>query len=465
MFFSVSACCSILVAGTCFGWVAPILQDLIGPNSEIAMTSSQSSWMISIIEVGNLISPIPAGILADKWGRKPFILATGPLYFLSWVIILCFHNFSALCIARIIQGVALGISITVVPMYIGEISSPKIRGSISSLFHNSWYLGHLIEYCLGPFMSYRTFTYATATIPILFMLLFFWQPETPYYLLMRQKHRKAAMSLVVLRGQPSIEFISEELELMRQAVDKVTKYKPMWKDLVATPADRKAILIVVVLGAVRVLSGAMPIMTYMSQTFSKLSATDFSPHETTIIIGAFMFITSFFSTVIVDISGRRPLIFISTLGAGITLFLAGGYFFLDKKTDYDVSKYNLFPAIIIIVFSLFVTLGLGPVTLMYQSELFLSNTRGLASSVSAMNLTIWSFFVLKFYQVFDDSIGVFLIFWIFSASCILGCIFIYFIAPETKGKTFSEIREEMVHKIENKGNKNKISEENYNYPV
>uniref|UniRef100_A0A1B6ECS3 Major facilitator superfamily (MFS) profile domain-containing protein n=1 Tax=Clastoptera arizonana TaxID=38151 RepID=A0A1B6ECS3_9HEMI len=459
-----TACCSVLVAGTCFGWVAPILKNLIEEGSEIPMTASQSSWMISIIEAGNLLSPIPAGMLSDRWGRKPLILATGPLYFISWIIILYYHNFSALCLSRVLQGIALGISITVVPIYISEISSPRIRGSISSLFHNSWYLGHLIEYCMGPFMSYRTFTYATATIPVIFMIMFFWQPESPYYLLMKKKNCKAAQALLVLRGKTSTEYISEELEVMRANVDKVMKYKPMWKDLVATPADRKAILIIVVLGGVRVMSGALAIMTYMSQTFSKMTTTDFTPHHITIIIGAFMFVTSFFSTVIVDISGRRPLIFISSLGAGITLFLAGGYFYLDKNTHIDVSKYNLFPAVIIIIYSLFVTSGLGPVSLMYQSELFLSNTRGLASSISALNLTVWSFLVLKFYQVIDDSIGVFLIYLIFSTSCFFGCVFIYFIAPETKGKTFAEIREEMIYKIEIKRKRNNL-QDNINNPI
>lgn len=416
------------------------------------MTSSQSSWMVAIIEIGNIITPIPASFLADHWGRRPSILLTGPLYFLSWMIVLAWPSIGALYFSRILQGLSMGIVFTVVPLYLSEIASPEIRGSISSLFHNSWYLGHLIEYCVGSILQYRAYTYVTASLPIIFLVLFYNQPESPYFLLMKKKEFEASNALSRLRGQQLSNSDNEELQSMVQSVNSEMKNKASWKDVVQTPADRQSLYIVIGLGVIRVLNGLIAVMAYSTQTFSKIHLTRienslvseiFTPNNITILFGITLFISSFFVTLIADLSGRRVLLMCSCLGACVNLFLAGGYFYLSANTDINVSSYSWFPVVVIICFSLFITLGVGPVSVMYQSEMFLSNTRGIASSISAMNLTVNAFVILKFYQVIADNIGVYFVFWIFSLFCLLGSFWIYFTVPETRGKTFAQIRQDL----------------------
>lgn len=440
----------MVVSGSCFGWVTPILDFMLGPDSEIPMTSSQSSWMVAIIELGNIASPIPASFMADRWGRKPSILLTGPLYFLSWVVILVWPSVEALYTARILQGLAMGIVYTVVPLYLSEISRPELRGSITSLFHNSWYLGHLVEYSVGPLLPYRAYTYVTATLPVISFFLFYGQPETPYFLLMKKKEQEASKALGRLRGT---NLVNEELETMTESVRNQLKNRASWREILRTSGDRRSLYIVVGLGAIRVLNGLIAIMTYSTVTFSKIRSRNnieapllggiFTPTNITILFGIILFVSSFFVTLIADLSGRRVLLMCSCLGACVNLFLAGSYFFIIEKTYMDVSKYSWFPVVTIILFSLFVTLGLGPVSVMYQSEMFLTNTRGFASSISAINITVNAFFILKFYQVIADSVGVYFVFWLFSSFCLLGSFWIYFTVPETRGKTFDQIRKDL----------------------
>lgn len=408
--------------------------------------------MVAIIEIGNIITPIPASFLADRWGRRPSILLTGPLYFFSWVIVLAWPSIGALYMSRVLQGLSMGIVFTVVPLYLGEIASPEIRGSISSLFHNSWYLGHLIEYCVGSILQYRAYTFVTASLPIIFLVLFYKQPESPYFLLMKRKEFEASIALTRLRGRSRTNSVDEELQSMVQSVNNEMKNKASWRDIVSTPADRRSLYIVIGLGVIRVLNGLIAVMTYSTQTFSKIHPKHFensilseivTPNHITILFGITLFVSSFFVTLIADLSGRRVLLMFSCLGACVNLFLAGCYFYLSAKTDIDVSNYSWFPVLVIIFFSLFVTLGLGPVSVMYQSEMFLSNTRGIASSISAMNLTVNAFVILKFYQVIADSVGVYFVFWLFSLFCFLGSFWIYFTVPETRGKTFSQIRQDL----------------------
>lgn len=327
--------------------------------------------------------------------------------------------------------------------------------------HNSRYLGHLIEYCIGPFFSYRLYTYVTASLPVIAVVIFWRQPESPYYLLMRRNEPEAAVSLARLRGHANTNTVNKELQAMIQSVASEVSNKASWKDIIKSSADRRALYIVIGLGMIRVLNGLIAVMTYSTQTFSQIQALNstgnsavtkiVTPNNITIGFGVVLFISSFFVTIIADLSGRRQLLMFSTVGAGINLFLAGGYFYLDSRTGVDVSGYSWFPVVTIIVFSLFVTLGISPVSVMYQSEMFLSNTRGIASSISAVNLTLNAFFILKFYQVIADGIGLHSIFWLFSSVCIVGSVWIYVTVPETKGKTFAEIRQDLNASLQKEG--------------
>lgn len=437
-----SACIIVVACGTSFGWVAPTLVKL-QKDVNIQMSSSDTSWMIAIIEVGNLLSPIPAGLLADKFGRKPLTLITGPLYIISWLIILRVKTFVALSLARITQGLALGVVFTVVPMYLGEIASQHIRGAITSLFQIAFYLGFLFEYIIGPFVSYDTLVVITVCIPIVFLALFFWQPESPHYYVMRGREDEAEASLMWLRGTSNVEDIKEELVDIMQTVQREMSNKASYKDIIATPTDRRALLIVQVVGGVKILSGLPAIVSYSTELFQRTGFTIIPPYVMTIIMGSVLFVSGFFSTALTDLAGRRPLLIISTVGCAFSLSFISIFFYYYDQTDYDLSNYSWLCPACIILYNLFLAFGLDPVSMTYRSEMFPANTRAVASSINTINFTIGAFISLKLYQIVTDSIGVYFIFMLFSVVCFLGSVWMYVYAIETKNKSLAEIQIEL----------------------
>lgn len=78
----------------------------------------------------------------------------------------------------------MGITYTVLPMYLAEIAEPRIRGAISVFFEGMWCLGILMEYILGPYISYQQLAYASLSVPVVFLVTFVFMPESPYYLTM-----------------------------------------------------------------------------------------------------------------------------------------------------------------------------------------------------------------------------------------------------------------------------------------
>lgn len=439
--FIVPGSLSLMMNGTTLGWITPLLVHLVSKNSEVPMTRSQSSWVVSLIGIGELFTPIPAGILVDIWGRKPCLIATAPMYIVSWILVLMTRSVPVLYAVRVTQGLGMGIIFTVLPMYIAEISGPSIRGSLSTLFQGMWYFGILFEYSIGPYVTYDHYAYISASIPVIFLCTFIWMPESPYFLLMQNREEEALKSLAWLRAENKIT-ARRELLIMKKSIHQEMKNKVSWRDLWATPADRRALLIIQVIAVSKFLSGAEAILSYASQTFSATRGSCLTADNYTIIIGILILLTTFFTSGLADTLGRRPLLLISCVGCGISEFLAGLYYYLDRQTPIYYS-YSWLSFVSIASYCVFLSIGVGPLCSTIQAELFPSNTRGLASGLTNITITATTFISMKMYQVIGDSIGVYLNYWIFSAFCAFGAVVILLFMPETKGKTFAEIQKEL----------------------
>ncbi|XP_075210440.1 facilitated trehalose transporter Tret1-like [Lycorma delicatula] len=440
---------AVLMCGSTIGWITPIIVWFKGPKSEIPMTSDESSWVASIIELGNFFTPLPSGILVDKIGRKPCLLSIAPMYIASWLLVLTTRSVFVLYIARIIQGFAMGIVFTVLPMYLAEIAGPDIRGTLSTFFQGMFFTGIQIQYCIGPYVSYQNLAYISLTFPVIFLATFIWMPESPYYLIMKNQDVEAGIALAWLRGEDSVVNVDDELKAIKCSVADEMANKKSWTDVISSKTDRRALMIALIVALSEIMSGITAVLTYASQTFNSSESKAFlTPDEYTIILGFLIVFSTVFAAGQIDTMGRRPLLLGSSIGCAVFEFLTGVYYFLLEKTDIYVSKYNWIAFILISAYCVVLASGLGATVATVQGELFPANTRGIASAVIATSVTILSFFWMKIYQVISDNIGIYLNYFIFSACCIISTILIYFLVPETKGKTLAEIQINLVKKTE-----------------
>lgn len=140
--------------------------------------------------------------------------------------------------------------------------------------------------------------------------------------------------------------------------------------------------------------------------------------------------------------GRRSLLICSFIGTGLSLGLAGAYFFCLEMLEINEEKlapYGIIAFIGIISSVILSTLGFNSLIYLLPAELFPLNVK----SVAMTSLNIFggfsNFGIIKMYQIGKDWIGLFGVFSIFASVALSGGIFSYFFVPETKGKSLREI--------------------------
>lgn len=70
-------------------------------------------------------------------------------------------------------------------------------------------------YCIGPYISYEVLIYCSLIAPVIFLIAFTFLPESPYYLLQKEKKTEALASLSWLRKGRTPDDIEKELNMMQ----------------------------------------------------------------------------------------------------------------------------------------------------------------------------------------------------------------------------------------------------------
>merc|ERR550539_1675559 len=181
------------------GFSAILIPQLQEPDSSIQATLEQGSWIASLFAIGDLLGCVIGGPLADKFGRRAAICLDCIPLICGWFLIWFATSLHHLYIARAITGVGIGAGVPIASIYMREISTPKLRGTLVILMPAAANTGNLLMYILGWLLSWRLSCIPGAFIPLLPALLVIFLPETPAWLLGRGRREEARHNLSQLR--------------------------------------------------------------------------------------------------------------------------------------------------------------------------------------------------------------------------------------------------------------------------
>uniref|UniRef100_A0A1B6DPM9 Major facilitator superfamily (MFS) profile domain-containing protein n=1 Tax=Clastoptera arizonana TaxID=38151 RepID=A0A1B6DPM9_9HEMI len=429
------------IVGAAMGWPSPILIKMKNQQTPFSLSTVEVSWMVSLLFLGTMFSPIPTAYLADKFGRKRVLLMLTGLPLLSWIFIYFASSAWILYLARFLAGLWAGVSQSVLPVYIGEISEPKLRTSLATfnnLFVNT---GVLLSYVIGPYVSYHTLAIIFCIMTIMYLCTFFFIPESPYYYMMKNEKEKAFKSLSWLRGDISHDRIDKELKDIIEGLQKQTERKGGFVEVFRDRSNRKGFLISQVYAVLKRLSGSGVLQGYASITLPVLTFGILNPDECVLIVGTVSLSSSILSVFISAFFNRRTLLTVSCAVSGTVMAAVGVWFYLSEKTNIRVDEYSYVIFVSFVIYYTTFNFGLGPIGASIKGEMFSAHVRALSSSLTTILVSLTSFFLNRFYLIIANSVGMYVNYVIFALSCFAAIAFTWLYVPDTHGKTLKEVQE------------------------
>lgn len=417
-------------------------------EADFDLDINQLSWIVATMDLGNFISPLFAGYLMDKVGRKLSTVILGPLFVVSWLLTLFVPTAWALYTARMLAGLGKGISYTVVPVFLGEIAGIKIRGALSSAFCVQLHLGFLFEAVVGPMVSYRTLNILSTIVPVMFVLAVVWIPESPYYLLKKNRPAEAAKCLQWFTCKTDV---SVEIQRMEVNVKREMENQSTFREVFTSRKDLRALTIVVVVCACQRAGGISCIYAYSSLLLPD-PAPIIGKSVYLMIFATMIVVVNFIGLALVDKVGRKPLLLFSEVGLGTINFVFALYFYTNDNDIMDTTKLTWLPYMCHFLFSIVFSIGLGFIPVVFLSEMFPVNIRSHCSVIVSMTLAFFSFFTNKIFLLVYHYYGYYVMFCVFSIVNFASAVYTYKYVIETKGKTFHEIQESL-HECVKRNNK------------
>lgn len=444
---------AIASTGYCMGWTSPVnikLKDLSQSPLPEKVTDDQEAWIGSLLTVGAIFGPFIGGIAASKIGRKWGLISSAIPLFIGWILMAAATSVGMIYAGRIFWGLAVGMLFTISPMYCAEIATDEVRGALGSFLQLFITVGFLLVYSAGPYVSYSAIAYIGVAFTAVFVVAFFFMPESPIYYLTKNDREAAASCLMKIRGR-SRAGVEAELEKMAVEVTASMQKTATIRDL-GEKGNFKAMYISCALVFFQQFCGINAVLFYMTNIFTAAGST-LDASVATIIIGAVQLGASCITPFVVDRLGRRLLLLFSACGTAIGLGLLGMFFLLQANGNPIAAKIGFVPLLSLVLFMVTYCVGLGPLPWAVMGELFPIEVKAIAAPIATAFCWILSFLVTRFFNPVATAIGMHMAFWIFGVCCVGAFFFTMLLVPETKGKSFQEIQDMLRGKTSSKSEK------------
>ncbi|XP_054263259.1 facilitated trehalose transporter Tret1-like [Macrosteles quadrilineatus] len=431
--------------GSLYNWTSPALPKLSAADSWLPITTTQASWIGSLIGIGSIFGPFIGGVLVDTVGRKGSMILAVLVGLVAWAMLYFTTAVWHIYISRIIGGIGGGIVFTCVPLYIAEIAEDDIRSALGSTLNFFFASGYLIEYIFGPWVSHWNLILISCVAPILFFIMCPFIPESPYYYILKDDIENAHKSLKKLRtGWPKKD-IEMELEVIKESVQEAMREKGTLLELVATPTNRKALLLSCGAMTFQQMSGINVVLFYSETIFNlagdiTVGSWVIKSSSSTIVVAVILIIFAGVAMPLTKMYGIRNMLITSAAGMVGFQTITGFWFFVQYQ-GVDVSSTSWIPLFNLVGYVVTYSLGYGPLPTAVKGEVFPPNVKGISSAVTVGYSWGLSFVITKLFPHINEVCGMFTVFWIFSVSCFLATLFSIYLMIDTRNLSLQEIQD------------------------
>jgi MFS transporter, SP family, galactose:H+ symporter len=392
---------------------------------------------VSGVLIGAIVGAAVAGQLADALGRRLTLIILATVFAVGAILTALAPNLAIFVIFRIVIGFGIGAAAVVAPMFIAETAPPSIRGALVSFDQLAITIGILVAYLVdlafaAAGMGWRPM-FAVAVIPAAILGIgMFFLSDTPRWLASKGRWEEAQRSLEWSVG---VEQAAVEIREIRAALRQEEKVP--WIDRVREllrPGLRWALIIGVGLAILQQFVGINTVIYYAPTIFL---LAGFKSAQTAILATTVVGVINVLSTVLalflVDRLGRRALLLMGSAGMMVMLVAIGIVFAIGP------SKAAYFVLVCILLYIVSFAISLGPVFWLMSSEIFPNRLRATGASISTVANWAANLLVSITFLSLLHAVGEPVTFWIYAVMALVTLLFVWFIVPETKGKTLEQI--------------------------
>lgn len=428
------------LGGLLFGFDTAVISGTINfIQPYFGLSEAELGWTVSSLLFGCIAGVFIAGKAGDHYGRKKVLMLAALLFFVSAVGSASAHLLYFFIAARVLGGVAVGVASILSPMYIAELAPAKYRGTLVSLNQLAIVIGILVAFFSNWLLvgtgenNWRWMLLVMAAPAVLLFMSLFFVPESPRWLVARQRNDEALNVLMKTSGS---EFARAELDEIEQTLK--NQEEATFRELLA-PKIRPLLFIGIILAVFQQITGINTIMYYAPKIFANVGQSNDLALLQTILIGGTNLIFTLVAMVLIDRFGRKLLILIGSTGMALMLAGLSVLFFLHETSGVMV-------LVFILGYIAFFAASLGPIVWVIAAELFPNRLRSKGMSIAIVSLWIACTLVTIAFPIMLEKLSGGITFLIFALICLANLLYVLKYVPETKGKTLEELEKEFAAK-------------------
>ncbi|KAJ9096729.1 hypothetical protein QFC21_004999 [Naganishia friedmannii] len=414
-------------------------------------SSTTQANLVSLFQGGSFFGAGMQLPLTEKFGRKWTILFANVIFIASAFAQTFSHgSVEIFMVGRFLGGFAVGFLSLIIPVYLAEFSPPSIRGRLVGFFDIFIQVGTLagfwINYGIDASLPSNTFQWQLPVFvqffPAALLMGAFFVPESPRWLMSKNRYDEALKSLCSIRKLPADHsYIQYEIKMTQDSVETERAVRgdaTLWgliKELAVSPGHRKRIALGLALIFFKTFSGVQAVNYYSPRIFKQLGfkGTKNSLFATG-IYGTVKFVgTLIFGFFVVDRAGRRWPLIIGSIGLSMCLFYIGGYLTAMGPRDgtQPISKGDYTAIVAIFLYATWYCFGWNSVPLTLISEIFNVRYRTISMTICLMWQWLCTFSIVRIMPIALDTITT-KTYFLFGGIFIFAAPFVYFCVPETR---------------------------------
>ena len=444
------------IGGFLFGFDSGVINGTVdGLKLAFQSESVGTGFNVASMLLGCAIGAYFAGRLADIYGRKVILLWSAVFFIVSaWGSGIADGSLEFV-IYRILGGFAVGAASVITPAYIAEVAPARYRGMLTTLQQIAIILGLFMafvsNYLLAEFAgasteplwfgidAWRWMFWMELLPAVLFLLMLFFIPESPRFLLLKGRDEAGANVLQRLYGQAAASRKVQEIRESLQA-----DHAPRLADLLdpVTGKLRKLVWVGIGLASFQQLVGINVVFYYGAVLWQAVGFSESDALMINVISGGISIAACVLTLLVIDRIGRKPLLLWGSVGMTVTLALVV-YAFANADQDAAgnllLGDYGTLALVSANAYVFFFNLSWGPVMWVMLGEMFPNQIRGVGLAVSGLAQWLCNFLITMTFPLLLTGIGLAGAYGLYALGALLSVFFVLKMVHETKGKELEEM--------------------------